>query len=75
MEHSGHQELYLQRRRDGKIYQLDHNGKLLGWAQTGLGMGQTGCIIHSLHAEGDNVLYRGSCSEWDVEKITIRNGS
>ncbi|PYU28447.1 MAG: hypothetical protein DMG31_20105 [Acidobacteria bacterium] len=59
----------------GKIYQLDHNGKLLGWAQTGLGMGQTGCIIHSLHAEGDNVLYRGSCSEWDVEKITIRNGS
>src|SRR5260370_19598381 len=59
----------------GKIYQLDHSGKLLGWAQTGMGMGQTGCIIHSLHAEGDNVLYRGSCSEWDIEKITIRSGS
>src|SRR5947209_4061524 len=59
----------------GKIYQLDHNGKLLGWAQTGMGMGQTGCIIHSLHAEGDNMLYRGSCSEWDIEKITIRPGS
>src|SRR5262245_15702728 len=42
----------------GKIYQLDHNGKLLGWAQTGLGMGQTGCLIHELHAEGDNVLYK-----------------
>jgi hypothetical protein len=55
----------------GKIYQLDHNGKLLGWAQTGLGYGQTGCIIHELYAESDNVIYRGSCSEWDVEKITI----
>jgi DNA-binding beta-propeller fold protein YncE len=59
----------------GKIYQLDHSGKLLGWAQTGMGMGQTGCIIHALHAEGDNVLYRGSCSEWDIEKITIKSGS
>jgi NHL repeat-containing protein len=59
----------------GKIYQLDHNGKLLGWAQTGLGYGQTGCIIHELYAESDNVLYRGSCSEWDVEKITIKSGS
>jgi hypothetical protein len=55
----------------GKIYQLDHNGKLLGWAQTGLGYGQTGCIIHELYAESDNVIYRGSCSVWDVEKITI----
>jgi hypothetical protein len=56
----------------GKLYQLDRNsGKLLGWAQTGLGYGQTGCIIHSLHAESDNVLYRGSCSQWDIEKITI----
>ena len=57
----------------GKIYRLDRSsGKLLGWAQTGLGYGQTGCIIHSLHAESDNVLYRGSCSQWDVEKITIK---
>jgi hypothetical protein len=56
----------------GKLYQLDHSGKLLGWAQTGIGMGQTGCIIHALHAESDNVLYRGSCSEWDIEKITIK---
>jgi hypothetical protein len=55
----------------GKIYQLDHEGKLLGWAQTGMGYGQTSCLIHELHAESDNVLYRGSCSVWDVEKITI----
>src|SRR5579864_909407 len=59
----------------GKIYQLDRNGKLLGWAQTGLGMGQTGCIIHELYAESDNVLYRGSCSEWDIEKITIKSSA
>jgi len=56
----------------GKIYQLDHNGKLLGWAQVGLGLGQTGCIIHEIHAESDNVLYKGSCSQWEVEKITIK---
>ncbi len=57
----------------GKIYQLDRNsGKLLGWAQTSLGRGQTGCLIHSMHAESDNVLYKGSCSLWDIEKITIK---
>jgi len=61
--------------RRGESQQLDHDGKLLGWAQTGLGMGQTGCIIHSLRAESDSVLYRGSCSEWDIEKITIKSGS
>ena len=33
----------------GKLYQLDKNtGKLLGWAQTSLGRGQTGCLIHSI---------------------------
>jgi NHL repeat len=57
---------------NGKIYQLDHNGKLLGWAQTGLGYGQTNCIIHELYARSDHALYRGSCSEWNVEKITIQ---
>ena len=56
----------------GKLYRMDHDGKLLGWAQTSLGQGQTGCLIHSLHAEGDNVLYKGSCSLWNVERITIK---
>jgi len=56
----------------GKIYRLDHEGKLLGWAQTGLGQGQTGCIIHELHAVSDNVILRGSCSEWNVERITFK---
>jgi len=58
---------------NGKLYQLDKNtGKLLGWAQTSLGRGQTGCLIHSIHAQSDNILYKGSCTLWDVEKITIK---
>src|SRR6266545_5938709 len=57
----------------GKIYRLDKaSGKLLGWIQTGMGLGQTGCIIHQLHAVSDNVLIKGSCSEWNVEKITFK---
>jgi hypothetical protein len=56
----------------GKLYRLDHDGKLLGWAQTGAGYGQTGCMIHEIYAESDNVIYRGACSIWNVEKITIK---
>ncbi len=56
---------------NGKIYRLDHEGNLLGWAQTSLGQGQTGCLIHSLDAVSDNVLYKGACSLWNVEKITF----
>jgi hypothetical protein len=59
----------------GKIYRLDHSGKLLGWVQTSLGQGQTGCLIHELYALSDNVLIKGSCSEWNVEKITFKSGS
>jgi len=58
---------------NGKLYQLDKNtGKLLGWAQTSLGRGQNNCLIHTLQAVSDNVLYKGSCTLWDVEKITIK---
>src|SRR6478609_1757508 len=43
----------------GKIYRLDRaSGKLLGWIQTGMGQGQTGCIIHELHAINDNTLIK-----------------
>lgn len=56
---------------NGKIYRMDHDGKLLGWAQTSLGQGQTSCLIHSLEAVNDNVLYKGSCSLWNVERITF----
>ena len=57
---------------DGKIYRMDHDGKLLGWVQTSMGQGQTGCLIHSLYAESDTVLYKGACTLWNVEKITFK---
>jgi hypothetical protein len=58
----------------GKIYRYDRaTRKELGWIQTGMGQGQTGCLIHELHAVSDTVLIRGACSEWNVEKITFRN--
>ena len=58
---------------NGKIYRLDHDGKLLGWAQVDLGQGQTFCLIHSLQAVDDNTLYRGSCTLWNVAKLTFKN--
>jgi DNA-binding beta-propeller fold protein YncE len=57
---------------NGKIYKLDLSGKLVGWGQTGLGHGQSGCLVHELHCESENVLYKGDCSTWTVEKITIK---
>ena len=59
---------------NGKIYKADLEGNLLGWAQTSQGHGQSGCLIHQLHCESANVLYKGDCSTWTVEKITIKEG-
>ena len=58
----------------GKLYKMDLNGNLLGWAQTSQGHGQSGCLIHELHCESENVVYKGDCSTWTVEKITIKGG-
>jgi DNA-binding beta-propeller fold protein YncE len=58
----------------GKIYRIDkQSGNILGVVQTGLGQGQTSCLIHELYAESDTVVYRGACSEWNIEKITFKN--
>ena len=57
---------------NGKLYKLDLNGNLVGWAQMGLGHGQTGCLVHELHCESESVIYKGDCSTWTVEKITIK---
>src|SRR6185436_13771778 len=59
---------------NGKIYKVDLNGNLVGWAQTSEGHGQTGCLVHELHCESDTVIYKGDCSTWTVEKITIKGG-
>jgi hypothetical protein len=58
---------------NGKIYKFSLDGKLIGWAQTSLNHGQSGCLIHELHCESETVLYKGDCSTWTVEKITIAN--
>jgi hypothetical protein len=60
---------------NGKIYKLDLNGNLIGWAQTSEGHGQTGCLVHELHCESENVIYKGDCSTWTVEKITIKGAT
>ena len=56
---------------NGKIYKFSLDGKLLGWAQTTLGHGQSGCLVHELHCESETVVYKGDCSTWQVEKLTI----
>ncbi|MGH9447611.1 MAG: peptidyl-alpha-hydroxyglycine alpha-amidating lyase family protein [Terriglobia bacterium] len=57
----------------GKIYKLSLNGEVLGWAQTSLGHGEdsTGDLIHAIACPSAKVLYLGSASLWDVQKITV----
>lgn len=57
---------------NGKLYKMDLDGKLLGWAQTSQHQGQNFCLIHELHCQSDHVIYRGSCGLWNVEKITVQ---
>ncbi|MEZ5286517.1 MAG: 6-bladed beta-propeller [Vicinamibacterales bacterium] len=60
---------------NGKIYKMSLDGKLLGWGQSGLGHGQSGCLVHELHCESETVVYKGDCSTWTVSKLTIKGGS
>jgi hypothetical protein len=57
----------------GKIYKLSLDGKVLGWAQTSLGHGEddTGDLVHAIACPSAKILYLGSASMWDVQKITI----
>jgi DNA-binding beta-propeller fold protein YncE len=59
---------------NGKIYKLDTDGNLLGWAQSSMGHGQTGCLVHELSCVSSTVILKGDCSTWTVEKITITGG-
>ncbi len=56
----------------GKLYKLDLDGKLEGWALTSQHQGQSACLIHEIHCESEHVVYRGSCGLWNVEKITVQ---
>jgi DNA-binding beta-propeller fold protein YncE len=68
-----HQYLFSTDGVTGKIYKMDLNGKVLGWAQTSLGHGEddTGDLIHGIACPSANVVYLGSASMWDVQKVTI----
>ena len=57
---------------NGKIYKLDMDGKLVGWAQVGQGLGQSSCLIHQIYCESEKVIYKGDCSTWKVEKLTFK---
>jgi YVTN family beta-propeller protein len=56
----------------GKVYKYDADGKELGWAQTSLNQGQSGCLIHEIHCQSDTVVYKGACGLWNVEKLTFK---
>ncbi len=58
----------------GKLYKMDMTGKVLGMATTGQDHGEenTGDLIHSIDCRTPNVVYIGSASMWDVQKITIQ---
>jgi NHL repeat len=58
----------------GKIYKLDMNGQVLGWAQTSLGHGEddAGRLLHEITCPSANTLYLGSAILWNVQKITIK---
>jgi hypothetical protein len=56
---------------NGKIYKFSLDGKLVAWGQSGLGHGQNGCLVHELHCESETVVYKGDCSTWTVQKLTI----
>jgi len=60
---------------NGNIYKMDLDGHVLGWGETTQGHGQSGCLVHELHCESENVLYKGDCSTWLVEKLTISGGA
>ena len=59
---------------NGKLYKMDMTGKVLGMTVTGQDHGSedTGDLIHSLDCRNPNVVYIGSASMYDVQKLTIK---
>jgi NHL repeat len=59
---------------NGKLYKMDMTGKVLGMTVTGQDHGEedTGDLIHSLDCRNPNLVYIGSASMYDVQKLTIK---
>ena len=62
---------------NGKLYKMDMTGKVLGMTLTGQDHGSenTGDLIHALDCRDPNLVYVGSASMWDVQKITIKGAA
>ena len=58
----------------GKVYKMNMDGKVLGMFITGQDHGteDTGNLIHQLDCRDPNVVFIGSASMWDVQKVTIK---
>ncbi len=50
----------------------DLGDALTAQAGQGLCLSIEGPFAAGLQAEGDNVLYKGACSLWNIEKITFK---
>jgi hypothetical protein len=59
---------------NGKLYKMDMTGKVLGMTVTGQDHGSedTGDLIHSLDCRSPNLVYIGSASMYDVQKLTLK---
>jgi sugar lactone lactonase YvrE len=59
---------------NGKLYKMDMTGKVLGMTVTGQDHGSedTGDLIHMMDCRSPNVVYIGSASMYDVQKLTIK---
>lgn len=59
---------------NGKLYKMDMTGKVLGMTITGQDHGSedTGDLIHSLDCRTPNLVYIGSASMFDVQKLTLK---
>jgi hypothetical protein len=59
---------------NGHLYKMDMTGKVLGMTVTGSDHGEedTGDLIHSLDCRDPGVVYVGSASMWDVQKVTVK---
>ena len=59
---------------NGKLYKMDMTGKVLGMTVTGQDHGSedTGDLVHALDCRSPNVVYIGSASMYDVQKVTIK---
>ena len=51
---------------EGKMFKFTLDGKLVGWNLTTQGHGQNSCLVHSIHAESENVTLQGRLH--DVER-------